>query len=111
MYNLLDNAVKFTKENGKIRLLIFRQEDRTYCIIRNTGAGIPATELPHIFDRFYKSDRSRSLDKAGTGLGLYIVKTLIDLHHGEITVASRENEYCEFSFWLPDVPNDHSHKT
>ncbi len=103
VYNLLDNAVKFTENNGKIRLLIFRQEERTYCMVRNTGAGIPATELPHIFDRFYKSDRSRSLDKTGTGLGLYIVKTLIDLHHGEITVSSREQEYCEFVFWLPDV--------
>ncbi len=109
VYNLLDNAVKFTQENGKIRLLIFRQEERTYCTVRNTGPGIPAAELPHIFDRFYKSDRSRGLDKAGTGLGLYIVKTLVDLHHGEITVSSREDEFCEFTFWLPDVP--HSHKT
>lgn len=102
VYNLVDNAVKFTEKSGRIRLLIFRKEDRTYCMIRNTGTGIPATELPHIFDRFYKSDRSRGLDKNGTGLGLYIVKTLIDLHGGEITVSSRENEYCEFVFWLPD---------
>ncbi len=111
VYNLLDNAVKFTRENGTIRLAIFRQEERTYCTVRNTGLGIPATELPHIFDRFYKRDRSRSMDKTGTGLGLYIVKTLIDLHHGEISVASREDEYCEFTFWLPDVPETHSQKT
>ncbi len=102
VYNLVDNAVKFTEPGGCIRLLIFRKDNRTYCMIRNTGAGIPATELPHIFDRFYKSDRSRGLDKSGTGLGLYIVKTLIDLHGGEITVSSREHEYCEFVFWLPD---------
>ncbi len=102
VYNLIDNAVKFTERGGRIRLLIFRKDDRTYCMIRNTGTGIPATELPHIFDRFYKSDRSRGLDKSGTGLGLYIVKTLIDLHGGEITVSSREQEYCEFVFWLPD---------
>ncbi len=102
VYNLLDNAVKFTQKGGHIRLLVFRKEDRTYCMIRNTGSGIPATELPHIFDRFYKSDRSRGLDKSGTGLGLYIVKTLVDLHGGAITVSSRENEYCEFVFWLPD---------
>lgn len=102
VYNLVDNAVKFTEQGGRIRLLIFRKDDRTYCLIRNTGSGIPAAELPHIFDRFYKSDRSRGLDKSGTGLGLYIVKTLIDLHGGEITVSSRENEYCEFTFWLPD---------
>ncbi|MBQ9861384.1 MAG: HAMP domain-containing histidine kinase [Clostridia bacterium] len=102
VYNLVDNAVKFTEQGGRIRLLIFRKENRTYCMIRNTGMGIPAAELPHIFDRFYKSDRSRGLDKSGTGLGLYIVKTLIDLHGGEITVSSREHEYCEFAFWLPD---------
>ncbi len=102
VYNLVDNAVKFTEKGGHIRLLIFRKENRTYCMVRNTGTGIPATELPHIFDRFYKSDRSRGLDKSGTGLGLYIVKTLIDLHGGEITVSSREQEYCEFVFWLPD---------
>ena len=102
MYNLTDNAVKFTEQGGRIRMAIFRKDDRTYCTIRNSGTGIPTTELPHIFDRFYKSDRSRGLDKNGTGLGLYIVKTLINLHGGEISVSSRENEYCEFTFWLPD---------
>lgn len=102
VYNLVDNAVKFTEQGGRIRLLIFRKDNRTYCMLRNTGSGIPAAELPHIFDRFYKSDRSRGLDKNGTGIGLYIVKTLIDLHGGEITVSSREHEYCEFVFWLPD---------
>ena len=102
VYNLVDNAVKFTEQGGCIRLLVFRKSDRTYCLIRNSGSGIPAAELPNIFERFYKSDRSRGLDKSGTGLGLYIVKTLIDLHGGEITVSSREQEYCEFAFWLPD---------
>ena len=60
--------------------------------------------MPHIFERFYKSDRSRGLDKSGTGLGLYIVKTVIDLHGGEITVRSVEGDYCEFAFQLPAVP-------
>ena len=74
---------------------------------------ISAREMPHIFERFYKSDTSRGLDKNGVGLGLYIVKTVISLHHGEIKVRSVEGEYCEFSFWLPDssadkVPSDKS---
>ena len=102
VYNLLDNAVKFTNENGEIRVNVTRADGRVYCTVRNTGDGIPAEELPHVFERFYKSDRSRGLDKTGTGLGLYIVKTAIDLHGGEITVRSVEGEFCEFVFWLPD---------
>lgn len=103
VYNLLDNAVKFTNEDGMIRLLLTHVDGRVVCTVRNTGVGIPAEEMPYIFERFYKSDRSRGLDKTGTGLGLYIVKSLIDLHGGEITVRSVEGSYCEFTFWLPDL--------
>ncbi len=102
MYNLVDNAVKFTQDGGTISFATIKHHGLVGYCIRNTGAGIPADELPHIFERFYKSDRSRGLDKTGTGLGLYIVKSLINAHNGEITVRSRENEYCEFSFWIPD---------
>ena len=102
VYNLLDNAIKFTNENGTLTLRTERRDGRAYCTVRNTGIGIPANEMPHIFERFYKSDKSRSLDKNGVGLGLYIVKTVISLHHGEIVVRSTEGEYCEFAFWLPD---------
>lgn len=100
VYNLLDNAVKFTEEGGAIRLLLADANGWTVCSVRNTGEGIPAAEMPHIFERFYKSDRSRGLDKTGTGLGLYIVKTLVDLHGGEITVRSAEGQFCEFTFRL-----------
>ncbi len=103
VYNLIDNAVKFTENGGYLRLAVLHKKDRTYCTIRNSGEGIPSNELPHIFERFYKSDRSRGLDKKGTGIGLYIVKTLLGLHGGEITVSSREQEYAEFTFWLPDA--------
>ncbi len=104
VYNLLDNAVKFTQKGGTISFAMLNEHGRVGYCIRNTGEGVPASELPHIFERFYKSDRSRGLDKTGTGLGLYIVKSLINAHGGEITVRSRENEYCEFSFWLPAQP-------
>ncbi len=102
MYNLVDNAVKFTQDGGTISFSTIKHHGAVGYCIRNTGTGIPADELPHIFERFYKSDRSRGLDKTGTGLGLYIVKSLITAHNGEITVRSRENEYCEFLFWIPD---------
>lgn len=102
IYNLIDNAIKFMNESGTLTLKIYHKDKRIYCSIRNTGIGIPSQEMPHIFERFYKSDKSRSLDKNGMGLGLYIVKTVINLHHGEISVRSTEGEYCEFVFWLPD---------
>ena len=65
VYNLLDNAVKFTNEGGTLSIHITRRDGRVYCAIRNSGVGIPANEMPHIFERFYKSDKSRSLDKNG----------------------------------------------
>ena len=101
VYNLLDNAVKFTEEGGTIRVGIRSTEEFAECTIRNTGSGIPASELPQIFERFYKSDRSRGLDKQGTGLGLYIVKSVMNLHGGEITARSVEGQYTEFTFRLP----------
>ncbi|MBO5797937.1 MAG: HAMP domain-containing histidine kinase [Clostridia bacterium] len=101
VYNLLDNATKFINEGGTLTLSLEQRGNRVYTRLRNTGLGVPAPELPHIFERFYKSDQSRSLDKQGVGLGLYIVKTVISLHGGEIAVRSVEGEYCEFEFWLP----------
>ncbi len=101
VYNLLDNAIKFTNDGGEITLSVTAQPDRVVFSVRNTGEGIPNEELPHIFDRFYKSDRSRSVDKTGAGLGLFLVKSIIGLHNGEITVRSVQGESCTFEFWLP----------
>ena len=72
-------------------------------MIRNSGQGIPKEELPHVFERFYKTDRSRGLDKSGTGLGLYIAKTSIENHGETITVDSVVDSYTEFSFTLPQA--------
>lgn len=104
LYNLVDNAIKFTNEGGDIDIRLSHSGDRVLVAIRNTGDGIPATEMPRIFERFYKSDRSRSLDKNGVGLGLYLVQTVIRLHGGEVSVRSVEGEFTEFSFWVPAVP-------
>ena len=103
MYNLIENAVKFTNEGGYIHIAVTDCEDRTFVRVRNSGPGIPADEVSLIFDRFYKTDKSRSKDKTGMGLGLYIVRTIIRLHGGEITASSVENEYCQFEFWLPKL--------
>ena len=101
LHNLVDNAIKFTNEGGYIDIRLSKANGRVYFTIRNSGVGIPADEMPQIFERFYKSDRSRALDKNGVGLGLYIVKTVIGLHQGEVTVRSVEGEFTEFAFWVP----------
>ena len=103
VYNLIENAVKFTNEGGYIQISIQDLPDKTNVSIKNSGAGIAPEELSLIFDRFYKTDKSRSQDKNGMGLGLYIVRTIIKLHGGEITVSSVQNEYCQFEFWIPKI--------
>lgn len=104
VYNLVENAVKFVDEGGSIRVSLKEAAERALVSIRNTGPGIPADEIPLVFDRFYKTDKSRSVDKNGMGLGLYLVRTIVQLHGGEIAVRSVENEFCEFEFWLPKQP-------
>ena len=102
IYNLIDNAVKFVNEGGKLTIRSEVQGKMAYFSIRNTGSSIPEEDLPHVFDRFYKVDRSRSMDRTGAGLGLYFVKSIVILHGGDISVRSNNNE-TEFSFTIPAV--------
>lgn len=102
IYNLVDNAVKFTDKNGKIEFKVKSENKKTFVSIKNSGDGIDRADLPHIFERFYKTDRSRSAVKESTGLGLYIVKTIIDIHGGKISVRSVPGKYTEFEFYLPN---------
>ena len=101
VYNLVDNAVKFTNANGKISFSIKPTAKNMTFKIENTGRGIPQGELQYVFDRFYKGDKSRSANKESTGLGLYIVKTIIKNHGGVIAVSSVENKFTAFEFTLP----------
>jgi len=105
VYNLVDNAVKFSKEGGKLRICLERVKkgEKVRVRVYNQGQGIPAEDLPYVFERFYKSDKSRGLDKKGVGLGLYIVKTVIEAHHESISVDSVAGEWCEFTFMLPET--------
>lgn len=100
LYNICDNAVKFSSEGGAYRLKLWEQDKKIYVSVYNEGQGIPPEDLPHIFDRFYKSDKSRGLDKTGVGLGMFIAKTIIEAHGETITVNSTQGEYCEFVFSL-----------
>jgi len=104
VYNLIDNAVKFVNTGGYLEFSFTDENGKTLISVKNSGSGIEAEEIPKLFDRFYKSDRSRGLDKNGVGLGLYIVKTIIKIHNGDIFVRSRLGEYTEFVFSLPTSP-------
>lgn len=101
IYNLIENAVKFTNENGTINFAVEETRFDISVMITNTGVGIPPEDIRFIFDRFYKTDKSRSMDKRGMGLGLYIAKTIMRLHGGDIFVESVVNEYTRFTFRLP----------
>ena len=99
LYNICDNAVKFSETNGTLRLGINKTKNRKCLVsIYNEGQGIPSEDISHIFERFYKSDKSRGLDKSGVGLGLYISKTIIDAHEEEIFVKSEHGKNCTFCF-------------
>lgn len=99
IYNLLDNAAKFAAAGSTLYLGVVRQDGKARVTVRNLGDTIPAEELPQLFDRFHKSDKSRSEDKDGVGLGLYIVKTILEQHQEKINVTS-EDGVTTFSFSL-----------
>ncbi|MBE6820832.1 MAG: HAMP domain-containing histidine kinase [Ruminococcaceae bacterium] len=101
VYNLIDNAVKFTPEGGYIEVSSKADSEKVIVRIRNSGMGIPGDEIDKIFERFYKIDKSRSYDVKGAGMGLYIVKTIIELHGGNIVARSEPGQYTEFIFQLP----------
>lgn len=104
LYNICDNAVKFSREGGLLRLTLIRyKEKRILVSVYNEGQGIPPDDIPFVFERFYKSDKSRGLDKSGVGLGLFIAKTIITAHRQEIWVRSEYGKNCEFCFTLEEL--------
>ena len=102
IYNLIDNAVKFCPQEGTLGLTIREGGGKIYVSVSNTGDTIPPEELPLVFDRFHKIDKSRSQNRDGWGLGLYIVKTIVCSHGENISVSSRDG-VTEFTFTMPLV--------
>ena len=100
IYNLLDNAVKFARPGSCITVRLYIEDKKAFVSVKDEGETIMPDDLPYIFDRFHKSDRSRSLDKDGVGLGLYLVKTILNSHDEDIAVKS-EDGITEFVFTLP----------
>ncbi len=99
--NLLHNSIKFTPQGGQIYVRLRLVEDSVEVELRDSGIGIAEEELPRIFERFYKADKARSASGGGSGLGLSLVKKIVELHEGSITVTSRPGEGTAFVIRLP----------
>lgn len=103
LINLLDNAVKFTPDEGIISLAAWQNQEQGvfFVHVRDSGIGIPSSDLPRIFERFYRVDKARSREQGGTGLGLAIVKHIVEAHHGAVSVKSTLGQGSDFCFTLP----------
>ena len=99
--NLLENALAHTPAGGHIVLSVHVHDGRVVLRVTDSGSGIAADDLPHIFERFYRADKARSLDGKGSGLGLAIVKRILELHDSEIKVESELGRGATFWFDLP----------
>jgi two-component system phosphate regulon sensor histidine kinase PhoR len=103
LVNLIDNALRFTPNGGDVRITAKRAGDMVEVTVSDTGPGIPPEHLPHLFERFYKVDRSRQ--EGGTGLGLAIVRHIVQAHGGKVTVESEVGNGTRFTFTLKAAPN------
>jgi signal transduction histidine kinase len=99
--NLIDNAIAHTPEGGKIDISVSVEEDQLKINVTDTGEGIPPEDIPYIFERFYRTDKSRSRTTGGSGLGLTIAKRLVEAHNGSIEVTSEPGKGSCFTFTLP----------
>lgn len=100
LLNLVENAIKYTPPQGEIRLSLYREPEWTRIVVQDSGIGIPKSDLPFIFERFYRVDKARSGSKPGTGLGLSIARWIAEAHGGQLTVESEEGQGSAFTLWL-----------
>jgi signal transduction histidine kinase len=99
--NLLDNAIKYTPNGGSIKLRVRASNGEAILEVTDTGIGIPAEALPHVFERFFRVDAAHSREVEGAGLGLAIVKSICNAHGGGVEVESAENKGSTFKVTLP----------
>ncbi len=99
--NLVVNAIKYTRKRGRVQISVGNIAEDIYVKVKDNGSGIPATELPHLFDRFYRVDKTGSRQYGGTGLGLSIAHELAELHHGRLEVESQLGKGSAFTLFLP----------
>lgn len=100
IYNIVDNAIKFSKECGLLSVSIKDGGEKLLISIYNEGEGIPPEDVAHVFDRFFRTEKSRDNDKTGSGLGMHIAKTVIDAHGESIYAESEYGQNCRFCFTL-----------
>ena len=101
VFNLTENGIKYNVPGGRLTIRVFRQEDNAVLQLRDTGVGIPEESLDQIFERFYRVDKARSRQSGGSGLGLSIVRTIVERNQGQITVASTPGEGSVFTVTFP----------
>lgn len=101
LHNLVDNAVKYNTENGRVAVSVLRDRENVVITVEDTGIGIPEEDLPYIFDRFYRVEKSRHREEGGTGLGLSIVRSTADRHGGAVTVRHAEPHGTVFTVTFP----------
>jgi signal transduction histidine kinase len=102
-FNLVQNAVKYNKENGEVVISSAQNGRETTFVIRDTGIGIPQDELENIFEPFYRVDLSRSRETGGSGLGLAIAKSILEKHHGRISIESKVGSFSKITVVLPEI--------
>jgi signal transduction histidine kinase len=100
---LIDNALTHTPSGGQVSVGVVRQAGRAQVTVTDTGDGIPLSDLPHIFERFYRADKARTRENGGSGLGLAIAKWIVDAHKGDIAVTSAEGRGTEVAVSLPAI--------
>ena len=103
--NLLDNAIKYSPEHGNIALAVHGRNGSAYLEVTDTGPGVPEAALPHLFERFYRADETRSGEIGGAGLGLSIVQSICAAHGGSVTVKNNLPTGCKVTVELPKAPN------
>jgi two-component system phosphate regulon sensor histidine kinase PhoR len=99
--NLLENAVKYTPPKGKVRLQLTLNKNAVRIVVMDTGIGISPESMPRIFEEFYRAKNAKEMGQEGTGLGLSLVKHIVDRYHGEIDVESKVREGSTFTVTLP----------
>jgi signal transduction histidine kinase len=104
--NLLDNAVKFTEDGGKVLVRLTSENEQAVLRVEDTGVGIPAEAIPRVFERFFRAEPSRSKNVEGVGLGLALAKWIVEQHHGKIEVQSQPGQGSCFTVRLPKATTD-----